>query len=249
MRYGILYDQTLCYGCKACDYACLIEHNIKLEESKKLSSSSLTFLERTNDGFYLRHLCFHCEFPACVNACPVNAFKKSENGAVIYSPKNCLGCRYCMISCPFNIPKFEWFSKKPEIKKCDMCFETRLKRNMEPACSSVCPTGATKFGVKEELIRIAKKRINENREKYHPHIFGEYDYGGTSLFYLFDRRFDLTKFYPNSSLEPIKSVSEKFFTLLKGVAFFSFSTLILIEILAERREKIKNEEKEKSSKP
>jgi len=128
---------------------------------KLLDEESLTYVEKINGDLYQRHLCMHCIEPTCASVCPVSALKKTKEGAVIYNSTICLGCRYCIMACPFHIPKYEWHSPFPKVKKCDLCYETRSSKGEETACASVCPTGATIFGNRDELFKIAKSKIEK----------------------------------------------------------------------------------------
>lgn len=184
MTAGILFDQNLCIGCGACEAACQKEHNLKIHKAKKLDQDNFTYVEEINSLTFQRHLCFHCLEPACVSACPVTALRKMENGAVVYNPSICLGCRYCMYVCPFNIPKYEYNSPMPRVRKCDLCYETRTSKGEEPPCASSCPTGATLFGEREELLKIAHQRIDREKDKYVNEVFGEKEAGGTSVLFL-----------------------------------------------------------------
>jgi Fe-S-cluster-containing dehydrogenase component len=125
----------------------------------------------------------HCGQPGCVAACIVKAMKKQEEGPVTWDT-NCMGCRYCMVSCPFDIPKFEYNSWNPKIQKCNLCWEQRLIRGEIPACVEACPTEALLFGNKRELVAEARRRIYMNPKKYVNYIYGENDVGGTSWIYL-----------------------------------------------------------------
>ena len=134
---------------------------------------------------YSRMGCNHCLEPACASACFVRAFTKTPSGAVVYDASVCVGCRYCMIACPFNIPTYEYNSAlSPRIRKCTLCFEPRLSKGLIPGCVEACPTEALTFGKREELLRVARERIGQHPELYVPHIYGEHEMGGTAWLYL-----------------------------------------------------------------
>ena len=126
----------------------------------------------------------HCLEPACVSVCPVTALQKTELGPVIYDESRCIGCRYCMLACPFGIPKYEWDSPLPKVQKCIMCYEKRVAGGEQPACTQVCPTGATKFGDRDALIAEARARIAAEPDRYVNHIYGVTEAGGTSVLFL-----------------------------------------------------------------
>jgi Fe-S-cluster-containing dehydrogenase component len=132
---------------------------------------------------YVKRQCMHCNQPACGAACLTQAMHKTKEGPVIWREDKCMGCRYCMISCPFDVPKFEYNSPNPKITKCNMCFE-RQEEGKLPACVENCPGEALLFGTRRELIAEAQRRISENPDVYYDHIYGETEAGGTSFLYL-----------------------------------------------------------------
>jgi formate dehydrogenase iron-sulfur subunit len=125
----------------------------------------------------------HCNEPACTAACLTQAMHKTKEGPVIWNGEKCMGCRYCMVSCPFDVPKFEYFSANPKIIKCDMCFD-RLMDDKIPACVENCEAEALMFGKRRELIKEASNRIHDNPDLYVDQIYGEKEAGGTGYLYL-----------------------------------------------------------------
>jgi len=183
---AFLIDITECIGCGACYEACKEQNNLPQTSDDplrdSLSDKTYTIVEQRGD-YFVRRMCQHCEDPTCVSVCPVGAFTKTEVGAVLYDESKCLGCRYCMQACPFQIPRYEWGSLKPRVQKCIMCYD-RVKDGNLPACAEACPTGATTFGDRDEMIALAKQKLAENPEKYYNHIYGLEEVGGTSVLYL-----------------------------------------------------------------
>jgi formate dehydrogenase iron-sulfur subunit len=179
---ALLIDMTLCIGCNACQDACKEENHLAAGEEKKLSATAYTALEE-HDGIYVRRMCQHCVEPTCVSVCPVGAFTKTPEGPVLYDESKCIGCRYCIQACPFQVPRYEWSSNYPRVQKCRFCPE-RIAAGRPTACAEACPTGATTFGDRDELIRIAHERINAEPEKYVHRVYGTEEVGGTSVFYL-----------------------------------------------------------------
>ncbi|HEV8537326.1 MAG TPA: 4Fe-4S dicluster domain-containing protein [Bacteroidota bacterium] len=179
---ALLIDTTLCIGCNACQEACKKEFNLREGEEKKLSPTAYTALEE-HDGIFVRRMCQHCVEPTCVSVCPVGAFTKTPEGPVLYDESKCIGCRYCIQACPFQVPRYEWNSTHPRVQKCRLCVD-RLKQGLQPACSEACPTGATKFGDRDDLIREAYERIKSEPQKYVDRIYGKEEVGGTSVLYL-----------------------------------------------------------------
>ncbi len=194
---GVLVDTTLCVGCRACEAACSEANKLPPppEDDKVLlgkrdtSQDAFTVVNRTEKSpgvvRYAKKQCMHCVAPACASACPVRAMDKQPEGPVTYDPSRCLGCRYCMIACPFDIPKYEYSSNTPRVRKCSFCAE-RQKKGLKPACTEVCPSGALTFGKRSELLEVAKARIYQNPDRYLHHVYGEHEAGGTSWLYLTD---------------------------------------------------------------
>jgi formate dehydrogenase iron-sulfur subunit len=183
MSYGFLIDTTLCIGCESCMEACHEAHNQPESDIYELSSGNFTVVKNktiNKEDIYYRQLCMHCQNPSCVSVCPVEAFRKTKEGPVIYDADKCMGCRYCLLACPFDVPKYEWEKRLPVVKKCDMCYD-RIKKGLIPHCAEVCPTQATLFGKRDELIEIARTRLKEEPEKYHQYIYGLREVGGTSV--------------------------------------------------------------------
>ncbi len=179
---ALLIDISMCIGCNACQGGCKEANKLPEGEEKRLSPTAFTALEE-HDGKWARRLCQHCEEPTCVSVCPVGAFTKTKAGPVLYDAEKCIGCRYCMQACPFRVPRYEWKSTHPRVQKCIFCSE-RLAKGLQTACAEACPTGATKFGDREELLNEAAKRIKDGGGKYVTKIFGQEDVGGTSVFYI-----------------------------------------------------------------
>jgi formate dehydrogenase iron-sulfur subunit len=194
MSKSILYDATMCIDCKACEQACAthagLAYNDKIAAEEYQSAHKLTAVLNKNDK-YMRRLCMHCNEPACASVCPVGALQKTELGPVIYDEHRCMGCRYCMAACPFTVPKYEWEKPLPQIRKCTMCYD-RVSRGEITACAEACPTGATMFGNRDELLKEARSRIDKNPGQYINHIFGQTEVGGTSVLLLSSTEF--TKF-------------------------------------------------------
>src|SRR6185503_5916671 len=124
MTNAILYDATECIGCKLCEEACAKQNRLPYNEAigaeTKTSAHKLTAVLAKNDKFF-RRMCLHCSDPTCASVCPVGALRKTAEGPVIYEEDRCMGCRYCMLACPFNVPKYEWSKALPGVRKCDMC--------------------------------------------------------------------------------------------------------------------------------
>jgi len=200
---GVLVDLTRCIGCRSCEAACNKEQNLPAPE-KPFDDKSVfdeTFhggkqkrrpdenaytvvnrydVENESKPLYRKVQCNHCAEPACLSSCFVNAYTKTPEGAVVYNSKVCVGCRNCMIACPFNIPGYSYSSAfDPVVKKCIFCHETRLKNGLPPACVEICPQEALTFGKRKDLIKIGHQRIQTHPGRYVNHLYGEKELGGT----------------------------------------------------------------------
>ena len=191
---GILVDTTRCVGCQSCTEACAKANNLSepdldaIDEGIERNTSEIQWtlvnkFEVNEEEIFVKKQCMHCNQPACATACPTKALIKTEEGPVIWRADKCMGCRFCMVSCPFDMPKFEYDSPNPKIQKCRMCFE-RLQEGEDPACVSECPEEGIVFGMRRDLIKEARNRIYENPDLYHDHIYGEHEVGGTGYLYL-----------------------------------------------------------------
>jgi Fe-S-cluster-containing dehydrogenase component len=224
-RMGVLVDTTVCVGCRNCEWACKEAHDLPagnledyedrkiLESNRRPDHTALTVVneypsgKNSNIPVDVKVQCMHCDHPACVSACIVGAFSKNENGAVTWDTDMCIGCRYCMAACPFQVPAFEYDKAlNPKIMKCDFCFD-RTKEGKLPACVSICPVEALTYGTRTELVMIARDRIKRNPERYVDYIFGEHEVGGTSWMYLTNKKFTELDF-PKLGKNPAPGVSE-----------------------------------------
>lgn len=199
MSKALLTDLTRCIGCRACQTACKQWNELPAESTRNLGSyenplrrsaktwTTITFneVEEENNFYWIfaKRQCMHCEYPACASACIVGALKKTAQGPVAYDGSKCIGCRYCMLACPFSSPTFEWNKPIPYVCKCTMC-DDRQAEGMDPACAATCPTGAIIFGERDELLQEAHSSIRSNADRYVDHIYGEKEVGGTSELYL-----------------------------------------------------------------
>lgn len=180
---ALLLDFTRCIGCQACEQACADEHGLTTNPPEdRLTADNYTVVLQHGNQYY-RQMCMHCETPTCESVCPVAALEKTDAGPVIYHPDKCIGCRYCMTACPFQIPKYEWDKPVPAIQKCIMCSE-RVEEGQETACSWVCPTGACRFGDRDKLIALAHRRMEAFPDRYVQYLYGEHEVGGTGVLML-----------------------------------------------------------------
>ena len=190
---AILTDVTRCIGCEECVAACRQTNDTGSDAPYRwqggvndLSSTRWTTLVETENRFVRQH-CRHCLDPACAAACPVGALKKTEQGPVAYDPVICMGCRYCMVACPFQMTRYEWESATPRVRKCILCYDKIVSGELsQPACTAACPTEATIFGERDALLTEARSRIAAAPDRYLDHIWGEHEVGGTSVLTISD---------------------------------------------------------------
>ncbi len=204
--YGCLVDLTRCVGCRKCEQACsevnkLPEPAIRfddltvLDAKRRPDQDTFTVINRYYSGrldardkpvpTYVKVQCMHCQDPACVSACITGALTKKPNGAVHYDVSKCIGCRYCMAACPFEIPAYEYHDPiTPRVRKCTFCYERIEKEGGKPGCASICPVEAITFGRRSDLLRLAHQRIDGDPAKYVNHVYGEKEVGGTSWLYV-----------------------------------------------------------------
>ncbi|MFH1279256.1 MAG: 4Fe-4S dicluster domain-containing protein [Candidatus Eisenbacteria bacterium] len=199
--YGVLVDTTVCTGCRKCEFACDRQNELTGNDLRWFEGLSFSEYRRMNhEQFtvvnqfpapnapegraFIKNQCMHCNHPACVSACIVGALEKTDIGAVIYDAWKCIGCRYCMVACPFQVPAYEYEEAlKPRVMKCTFCHE-RLLQGEKPACVGMCPVETLTFGKRKDLVELAHSKIIRNRDRYVDHVYGEYEAGGTSWMYL-----------------------------------------------------------------
>ena len=200
---AMLVDATLCAGCRGCEAACAEANGLAAPDEKvdiaKARRETGPEAFTVVNGFaaagahgedrFAKRQCMHCIAPACASACPVRALDKQPGGPVVYRGDRCMGCRYCMVACPFEIPKYQYDRLAPLVRKCTFC-ATRQAEGKKPACAEVCPTGALMFGKRGPLLELAKGRIYRNPEKYVHRVYGEHEAGGTDWLYVSDVPFE-----------------------------------------------------------
>ena len=206
---GLLIDTVRCTGCRGCQSACKqwnlkpgVETGFSPTMTNPIETNAHTYVHveffeipKANGEIswhFVSKRCMHCIRPACVSVCPVGALQKLENGRVVWEEGKCIGCRYCQNACPFDIPKFSWYNEDgetdpwPKIAKCTMCWDRAETGDPteEPACSKTCPPSAIFYGERDQLLALAKNRIQQRPDKYYDHIYGENEVGGTQVMFL-----------------------------------------------------------------
>jgi formate dehydrogenase beta subunit len=241
---SMLYDATKCVGCNACTNACRQWNNTSPEPDNRglydapseLSAKTWTMIQLYQEGesnSFVKRQCMHCIDPACVSGCPVSALQKSNEGPVTYDPNRCIGCRYCMYTCPFHIPRFQWDKVIPVVAKCTFCHD-RIIDGKGPACAERCPTGALIWGKRDDIVKIAEKRINAADNKYIEKIYGQNDAGGTSVLYLSGVPFEKLGL-DNLGTDPVPDLSESTAKIvLPGIVLGGPFVLGLIRLVSNR---------------
>jgi formate dehydrogenase beta subunit len=242
---GMLYDSTKCIGCKSCMVACNEANGLPPDTSlsgglwqmpldlNAKTKNIIKVYEDPDDGShaFVKRQCMHCLDPACASACLLGAMAKRERGVVSYDPDLCIGCRYCQMACPFNIPKFEWSKPLPKIVKCEFCKE-RLAEGKQPACCEVCPTGAVIFGEYTELLTEAHRRLDRHPDRYVPKVYGESEVGGTQVLYLAAVDFPklgLPAYGPHPVPTAVREVFQKIYQgIVPPVALYALLVAVMV---------------------
>jgi len=247
MIYGILVDVTKCIACEKCVEACSLQLEVdpqKALREKATNRDGLSAYRRSNivkieEGRFARKSCMHCLEPSCVSACLVGGITKAPNGPVVYDPDKCIGCRYCMLACPFQVPRYEWDKTSPLMVKCDLCAD-RVNDGKEPACVEACSEGALIFGERDKLLEEAGRRINETPTRYINHIWGEKEFGGTSVMYVSDVDLNLIG-WPETAAVSIPSLTEPLVHTTPIIGMSVAAGLVGLNWIVKRRNKIARE--------
>ena len=242
MSKAILVDTTRCIGCGACVAACKEVNGLPQNEDTELTADTLNVVE-SHAGVFVRKFCMHCQDPTCASVCPVGALRKTAAGPVTYEADRCMGCRYCMMACPFSIPRYEWKLALPKVKKCTMC-AARQAEGQQPACTEICPVQASIFGERSELLAEAEKRLRENPSGYVQHIYGKEEAGGTSVLYLSAVPFEALGFPANVPHDPLPLYTYRVLSKIPNVVTAGALLLGGIWWITNRREEVAKAEKD-----
>jgi Fe-S-cluster-containing dehydrogenase component len=220
---AVLVDTTRCIGCRSCEEACAEANGLPIPDVDSIESESVFHELRSptetqysvvnrfevDDEIFVKKQCMHCNQPACAAACLTKAMLKTKEGPVIWRGDKCMGCRFCMLSCPFNIPAYEYHSSNPRVMKCQLCWE-RLQEGDEPACVEECPEEAIVFGTRRELLDEARARIYAEPDNYVHEIYGEREAGGTGWLYLASVPFEKLDFNTDLQMKAYPELAKGF---------------------------------------
>jgi anaerobic dimethyl sulfoxide reductase subunit B (iron-sulfur subunit) len=148
-QYGWLLDEKRCIECRACEAACKQWNNLDPGiQFRKVRTFEIGKYPAVKTQA-LSWACNHCDRPYCMFVCPTKAIsRRAADGAVLIDPAKCIGCGVCQDFCPYGALVLNPKTKK--MMKCTMCVD-RLDAGLQPACSSICPTGALQFVPVEEM--------------------------------------------------------------------------------------------------
>jgi len=248
--FGCLVDLSVCVGCRKCEQACNQVNQLPepktpfddltvLDAKRRPDEKAFMVINRYWTGrrdernqllpTFVKVQCMHCQDPACVSACIVGALTKKDNGAVHYDVSKCIGCRYCMVACPFQIPAYEYHDPlTPRVMKCTLCYDRIAKDGGKPGCASICPVEAITFGKRSDLLRLARQKLKEDPGQYRQKIYGEHEVGGTSWLYISREPFEKLGFLALPS-NPMPHLAE---TVQHGIFAYFWAPLTLFGLLA-----------------
>ncbi|MBS0494760.1 MAG: formate dehydrogenase subunit beta [Proteobacteria bacterium] len=226
-----LIDVSSCIGCKACQVACMEWNDLRddvgschgtYDNPTDLTPQSWTVMKFSEvevtpgrlEWLIRKDGCMHCEDPGCLKACPSpGAIVKYANGIVDFISEHCIGCGYCVKGCPFDVPRIS--EKDNKAYKCSLCAD-RVAVSQEPACAKACPTGAIRFGSKEDMLDYGAGRVDELKTRGYEQaaVYNPAGVGGTHVMYVLQHG-DKPELYANLPKEPAIS---PMVALWKGLA-------------------------------
>jgi Fe-S-cluster-containing dehydrogenase component len=257
----VLHDITLCIGCRSCETGCNKVNELPppavpftdlsvLDKKRRTTAKTYTVVNKylasgqEKKPIFFKTQCNHCLEPACASACFVRAFTKTKEGSVTYDSSVCVGCRYCMIACPFEIPTYEYDEPlTPRIMKCTLC-HPRIAEGLLPGCVEACPTEALSFGKREDMIKLARERINKYPGRYVDHIYGEHEMGGTNWLYLSGIPFGAVGMREDLGITPAPELTSGALATVPMVAALWPALLTGIYAISKRREKMLSGDKQ-----
>lgn len=258
---AFLIDTTKCTGCRGCQVACKQWNQLDAEKTEFFGGeayqnppvmSEYTFTRikfrdyeknGQNEFAFYKEMCMHCNEPACASVCPVGAFKKTKEGPVTYDAGRCIGCRFCMVACPFGVPKYQWSKALPLVKKCTGCY-SRIKEGFKPACATTCPSAIT-YGERGEMLKEANRRIESRPEKYLKKIYGAEEAGGTSVLYLTGVPLEELGM-KQVTTKPLPSYTWQALRFVPGIFLTVGGSLSLLSWFTNRKERVQKEEEQRA---
>jgi len=262
-QFGVLVDTTVCIGCRRCEWGCKEQNKLPnqrplreyekdqtvFQKVRRTHADVYTVVNRfqnprdSSRPIYVKKQCMHCYEPGCASSCFVKAFTKRSEGAVTYDASLCVGCRYCMAACPFDIPAYQYYDPfTPEVTKCTFCFDRIRAQGGVPACVEICPVETMTFGKRTDLIELAHKKIRDNPGRYVNHVYGETEVGGTSWMYLSAVPFNMIGFRTDLGTVPIPTLGRPFLSLVAPV-FIAIPALCMgFYSFKKRRDRLEIEE-------
>lgn len=270
---AMLYDSSKCTACKGCQVACkqwnVLFSPLGLNENKftgsyqaplDLNGSTrliMTFKEKKTESkirpvewAFGRRSCFHCTEAGCAMVCPTGALKIQPNGVVSVNKEICIGCQYCQIACPFDVPRYYGVGDDTaKIDKCTMCWD-RLENGMKPACVTTCQPGALHFGPRDEMIKIGKERVAFMKSKGYDkaELYGEKEMGGLHILQVCKFGHEAADLPSDPKLSPMVSMTQlsKPAAGLAAIATAGGLAISLIAAIGYRRKKLSVEEARKT---
>jgi Fe-S-cluster-containing dehydrogenase component len=257
-----LHDTTLCVGCRSCEAACKevndlppfaeqpIDNHSVFDRTRRTTDTTLTIVNRYRDAangnpaVYRKLQCMHCNEPCCAAVCPVHAFSKTPEGPVLYDPEVCMGCRYCVMACPYYALAYEYDKPvTPRVMRCTMCYP-RIKEGLNPKCADVCPAGAITFGEREQLLEVARERIRKFPDRYINHIYGEHEFGGTSWLILSGIPFEEMGLFTGVTHESLPAIGTSYLGVVPLIITIYPGLLAGFYAFSKRKEKLASEERD-----
>jgi carbon-monoxide dehydrogenase iron sulfur subunit len=151
-----------CMACKACEFACAVEHSTSKDMQKIVKEGEKPGYRISVEAYGRNAVpvnCKHCEEAACIMACPTGAVHRDgKDDPVLVDDERCIGCRMCVMACPFGVITVK--SDGKGVLKCDLCVE-RLAHGEDPACVNACPTSALKLVEEAQSNRAKRKKLAE----------------------------------------------------------------------------------------
>jgi formate dehydrogenase iron-sulfur subunit len=235
---ALLVDISMCIGCRACMEACMERQGFTGDpfEKEVLSATNYTQIEEHGEWF-VRSMCMHCLTPSCASVCPVAALQKTDAGPVVYDATRCIGCRYCMQACPFNVPRYEWDKAVPAVAKCDGCYD-RIERGEINACAEACEFDATISGPRSEMLAEAHRRLREYPDEYYPHVYGENEVGGTSVLFISPVSFEELGFKLGLGEQPLPDLTMEALDRVPGIVTVGGAFLMAVWWITRRRAEV-----------